>query len=426
MTENNRRVVITGLGVVAPNAIGLVEFEDSLRNHKSGIRHIPELEELKFGCQVGGVPQLTEEKINTYFTEEELMGMSQSMIYAGIASIEAYKDSGLEVPDRNSDEVNWDTGAILGTGVASIDIVASTVVPKVNAGKTLRMGSTLIEKIMCSATSAKIAGIFALGNNVSTNSSACTTGSEAVIYAYHRIKSGLADKMFAGGTESYSPYIWSGFDSMRVLNKNYNDTPEKASRPMSASAGGFIPGSGSGILFLEELESAQKRDARIYAEILAGFLNCGGHRQGGSITAPNPIGVQKNIRTCLEAAKLHPEEVDYINGHLTATFADPIEINNWHKGLKLPENIFPYVNSTKSLVGHCLGAAGGIECVATILQLHGEFIHGSANCEDLHEKIHPYEQYIVQKTKKKSIQVAMKSSFGFGDVNGSLAFRKWS
>ena len=426
MTESSRRVVITGLGVVAPNAIDLAEFEDALMNHKSGIRHIPELEELKFGCQVGGVPNLPEEKINTYFNEEELMGMSQSMIYAGIASIDAYRDAGLEVPDHNSDEVNWDTGAIMGTGVASIDIVANTIIPKMNIGKASRMGSSIVEKIMCSATSAKIAGIFALGNNVTTNSSACTTGSEAVIYAYARIKSGLADKMFAGGTESYSPYIWSGFDSMRVLNKNLNHSPEKASRPMSASAGGFIPGSGSGILFLEELESARKRNAKIYAEILAGFLNCGGHRQGGSMTAPNPISVQKNIRSCLQAAKIDPEEVNYVNGHLTATFADPVEINNWHKGLNLPESIFPYVNSTKSLIGHCLGAAGGIECVATILQLHGGFLHGSLNCEDLHEKIQPYEKYVVQQTIKKDLHVAMKSSFGFGDVNGSLAFRKWS
>ena len=424
--EQNKRVVVTGMGVVAPNAIGLDNFEDALRNSKSGIRFIPELEELKFGCQVGGIPPNIDGVLNDYFIQEELLGMSEGMIYTGIAAIDAYKDAGLQVPAYNSGEVNWDTGAMVGTGLGSIDVIAKTIIPQVDSGRVARMGSTVVEKTMCSSISAKLAGIFALGNNVTTNSSACTTGAEAIIYSYHRIKSGQAEKMLAGGTEIGSPYLWSGFDSMRVLNKNFNDSPDKASRPMSQTADGFIPSAGSGILFLESLRSAEKRGACIYTEILGGTLNCGGHRLGGSMTAPNPVAVQKNIKDCVKMAEISPQEIDYINGHLTATFADPIEINNWSTALDLVGNRFPYINSTKSLIGHGLAAAGSMECVATILQLHKGFLHKSLNCEDLHEKIKPFEEKVVRKTVNKDINIAMKSSFGFGDVNGSLIFKKWS
>ena len=425
MTEA-RRVVVSGMGVVAPNAIGLNDFENALRDGRSGIRFVPKLQELKFACQVGGIPPNVDGILNDYFTQEELLAMNEGMIYTGIAAIDAYRDAGLEVPEYNSDEVNWDTGAIIGTGLGSIDVIAETIIPKVDAGRVSRMGSTIVEKTMCSAVSAKLAGIFALGNNVSTNSSACTTGAEAIIYAYYRIKSGLAEKMLAGSTEISSCYLWSGFDSMRVLNRNSNDAPEKASRPMSQTAGGFVPGSGSGILFLESLASAQKRGARIYAEILGGSLNCGGHRLGGSMTAPNPVSVQRNIKSCIEMAGIDPEDIDYINGHLTATFADPVEIANWSKSLNRVGRKFPYVNSTKSLIGHGISAAGSIESIATIIQLYKGFIHRSLNCEDLHEKIKPFEERVAHETINKDINIAIKSSFGFGDVNGSLIFKKWS
>ncbi len=424
--DQNRRVVISGLGVIASNGVGLNNFEDALRNGKSGIKFIPELRELKFNCQVGGVPQNVDERLHDYFTEGDLIGMGKAMIYTGIAALDAYTDAGLKIPEYDSDEINWDTGAIVGTGLGGIDVISETIIPKVDAGKTSRMGSSIVEKTMCSSITAKLAGLLALGNNVTTNSSACSTGTEAIIHSYHRIKSGQAERMLAGGTEISSPYLWSGFDSMKVLNKNFNDAPEQASRPMSQTASGFIPGSGSGVLFLESLTSAEKRGARIYAEILSGTLNCGGHRLGGSMTAPNSVGVQKNIRTCLEMAGVAPEEIDYINGHLTATSFDPIEIDNWSKALNLTGNKFPYINSTKSLIGHGLGAAGGIESIATILQLFNGFLHKSLNCEDLHEKIQPYEEKVLRETKNKSIQIAIKSSFGFGDVNASLIFKKWS
>ena len=220
--------------------------------------------------------------------------------------------------------------------------------------------------------------------------------------------------------------MWAGFDSMRVLNSKSNDAPEKGSRPMSQSAAGFVPGAGGAVLFLESLESAKERGARIYAEILAGFLNCGGQRMGGSMTAPNSAGVQRNLKTCLKLAGIEGKQIDYINGHLTSTFADPLEIENWARALDLEPEKLPYINSTKSLIGHGLGAAGAVESLATVLQLHKGFVHASLNCTDLHEKIKPYEKSVVQKTKPVNLQIAAKSSFGFGDVNGSLIFKAWN
>ena len=421
-----RRVVISGMGVIAPNATSLAEFEEALKLGKSGIKFIEELKELNFACQVAGIPPNLDDKVSDYFTQEDLIGMTNNSIYTGIAAIDAYKDAGLTPPMYDSKEVNSDTGAVIGTGLGAIDFVESTVIPKISQGKTKHLGSSAVEKTMASSVSAKIAGLLALGNNVTTNSSACTTGIEAIIHAYNQIRFGLAEKMLAGGTECASPYLWGGFDAMRILNRVSNDDPEKASRPMGKHAAGFVPGAGSGILFLESLDSAQKRETTIYAEVLGGSLNCGGHRLGGSMTAPNSIAVQDNMTATIEMAGIKPEEIDYINGHLTSTFADPVEINNWSTALGLPVDRFPLINSTKSMIGHCIAAAGSIECIATLLQMNKGFVHKSLNCDELHDDIQPYEKSVVKEMQKQNMNIAMKSSFGFGDVNGSMIFKKWS
>jgi 3-oxoacyl-(acyl-carrier-protein) synthase len=423
--SDNRRVVVTGLGVITPNGHGLDEFANSLRNGKSGIRFLPHLQELNFACQVGGIPQDTDKKFAQYFSAESLMAMNEAMRYAGMASIDAWKDAGLKVPELEDDNVNWDTGAIIGAGLGGMDTIGNLVVPKVNDKKVRRMGSTAVEQTMGSSVSAKVGGLLAIGNQLTSNSSACNTGTEAIIDAYYKIKHGYADKMLAGGVEGSSPYNWGGFDAMKVLNGSSNDAPEKASRPMSASTGGFVPGSGAGILYLETLESAEKRGARIYAEILGGALNCGGQRMGGSMTAPNSTSVQKCIKTAMGYAGIKSEDIDYINGHLTGTMADPKEVNNWAKALDVSPDKFPYINSTKSMIGHCLGAAGSIESVGAILQLYNGFIHKSLNCEDLHEEIKPFAASVVQETINVELNIVAKASFGFGDVNGCLIFKKW-
>lgn len=420
------RVVITGLGIVSPNGHGIEAFETALRKGESGIRFIPKLEELKFGCQVAGVPQNIDELCKNYFTEEQLLAMNSGIKHASIAAIDAWKDAGFDVPADDAEYVDWDTGAIVGTGIGGMDTIAERVVPFTAAGKSRLLGSTAVEQVMVSGISAKISGLLALGNQVTTNSSACSTGTEAILDATYRIRYGHAKRMLAGGSEGASPFIWSGFDAMRVLNRRRNEEPAKASRPMSASAAGFIPGSGAGILMLENLDSALERGAKIYAEIIGGAVNCGGHRMGGSMTAPSPTGVQRCIQDALKDAGIDGSEVDAINGHLTATFADPYEIQNWAAALGRSQDNFPLINATKSLIGHSLGAAGGLESIASILQVNKGFVHGSVNCEDLHEKLLPYSDSIVQQTKEiPNLKIQAKASFGFGDVNTCILYKKW-
>ncbi len=421
-----KRVVITGMGVAAPNAHGLEDFAVALREGRSGIRHIRELAELNFACQVGGIPENFEAVRRSYFDHEKLMSINDNIGYASVAAIDAWRDAGFTVPEGDGEVVDWDTGVILGSGIGGMDTIARTVVPMVNEGRVRRMGSRIVEQVMNSGTSARIAGLLALGNQVTSNSSACSTGNEAIIEAMWRIRAGLAKRMLAGGSEGASPYIWSGFDAMRVICRKFNDEPERASRPMSATAAGFVPGAGGAVLVLEELETARRRGVRIYAEIAGGAVNCGGQRRGGSMTAPNPEGVRRCILGALADAAVSPGEIQAINGHLTATYADPMEVKNWSATLERPPADFPYINSTKSLIGHCLGAAGAIESVAVVLQLQRGFLHPSLNSEDIHPEIAAFADKVPQRAMDMpELRVIAKAGFGFGDVNSCLIFRKW-
>lgn len=413
------------MGVVAPNGHGLVKFEEALRKGRSGIRFFPQLKELNFSCQIGGMPENFEEVRRSYFDHEKLLSLNDNIGYISVSAVDAWRDAGFTYSD-NSDEVYWDTGAVLGCGIGGMDTIAGRVVPMVSEGKTRRLGSRIVEQVMNSGTSARVGGLLGLGNQVTSNSAACSTGTEAIINAVERIRAGLAKRMLAGGSEGASPYIWAGFDAMRVIARKFNDEPEQGSRPMSASANGFVPGAGGAILVLEELETARDRGARIYAEILGGDVNCGGQRNGGSMTAPNPEGVQRCIRRAMVDAQITPDEIDAINGHLTATFADPHEVENWSKALERGPQDFPYINSTKSMIGHCLGASGAIESVAVVLQLYNGFLHPSINCEDVHPEIDAFSGRIPnQALSCPDLKVMAKASFGFGDVNSCLIFKKW-
>ncbi|MBN2568534.1 MAG: beta-ketoacyl-[acyl-carrier-protein] synthase family protein [Deltaproteobacteria bacterium] len=421
----NRRVVVTGMGVVAPNGHGLDTFEQALREGRSGIRFHQKLQELNFGCQIGGVLDDFDDVRKSYFDHEKLLSINDNIGYASVAALDAWRDAGFEL-DEASDKVHWDTGAIIGCGIGGMDTIAEKVVPGINEGKVRRLGSRIVEQVMNSGPSARVGGLLGLGGQVTSNSSACSTGTEALVDALWKIRFGLAERMLAGGSEGASPYIWGGFDAMRVIARKYNDEPEKGSRPMSATANGFVPGAGGAVLVLEELETALKRNARIYAEIVGGTVNSGGQRNGGSMTAPNPESVQRCIREAMADAKIGPEEIDAINGHLTATFADPMEVKNWAMALGTKPENFPFINSTKSMIGHCLGAAGAIESVASVLQLYKGFLHPSINCEDIHPDIEPYGDKIPQQVKEyPELKTLAKASFGFGDVNSCLIFKKW-
>ncbi|MGM0933063.1 MAG: beta-ketoacyl-[acyl-carrier-protein] synthase family protein [Bacteroidota bacterium] len=422
MTE--KRVVITGMGVVAPNATNLPDFNDAIRNGRCGITHHQELADLNFGCQVAGQPEVTDEILQQYFSPLELRGLNSSgIIYGTIAGTDAWKDAGLTFSEKENPD--WDSGIIFGTGILGVDKFREAI-QLIDAGKTRRLGSTSVLQTMASGISAFLGSKLGCGNQVTTNSSACTTGTEAVLMGYDRIKSGKAKRMLVGSCNDHGPYVWGGFDAMRILPHNFNNDPKSASRPMSATAAGFVPGSGAGALVLEEYESAKERGAKIYAEVLGGAVNSGGQRGGGSMTAANNAGVQRCIQEAIDDSRISAEDIDVINGHLTATTRDATEIVNWKTALGSGKDNFPYINSLKGMTGHCLSAAGSIECVASVLQLKNNFIFGNINCDDLHPDIQGVisPERIPRITKERPFNILAKASFGFGDVNAVVVFKK--
>lgn len=425
---NSRRVVITGMGVVAPNGIGLKAFETALREGHSGITFQEDLERLKFSCQVGGVPAVDENLKASYFTPLQMKTLkSLSIIYGCMAAIDAWADAGFTKEREEDSPPDWDTGCLFGSGLTGIEVLRESIY-KIDDLNVRRLGSTIVEQTMGSGISAHIGGLLGLGNQVTTNSSACSTGTEAIIMGYEKVAGGHAKRMVVGSCDSPGPYVWGGFDSMRVLNRKSNEAPEKASRPMSATASGFVPGSGAGAMILEDMESAQERGATIYAEVLGGYINSGGQRNGGTMTAPNSEGIQRCIQGALATSGVKAGEVDAISGHLTSTMGDVLEVNNWSVALDRKGTDFPLIHSMKSMVGHCLGAAGAIECVGVALQLFHNFIHPSINCEDLHPEIAAVidESRVPRLTKEDAgIDIFAKSSFGFGDVNSCMLFKKY-
>lgn len=421
----SKRVVVTGLGVVSSIGIGIEPFLESIKSGKSGLKYKPEYEELKFGCQVSGNPDFDWSSLEEYLSDVTLYGLkSESIAYALKAAFDAWKDAGNAV---NNEEVDWETGCIIGSSVSDSYIIKNTI-QTVDAGNARKLGSRVVEQVMNSGATAYITGILGLGNISMSNSVACATGTQSIILGYEQIMMGNAKRMLVGSTEFMDPYIFGSFDSMRILPRKYNDNPTAASRPMSEDAAGFVPGSGAGALVLEDLDFALARGAKIYAEIIGTSNNSGGQRNGGSMTAPSPEGIKRCIQDAVRKAKINPEDIDLISGHLTATRADAMEVKNWKEALNLSKENFPLINSTKSMIGHCLSAAGSIESIGTILQIYYNFVHPTINLE------HPNEQIVdmigLEKMPNKLIEqevnLAAKANFGFGDINTCIIFSKYN
>ena len=419
----DKRIVITGLGIVSPNGVGLDNFINALKNGTSGIEYHEALKKLGFSCCIGGIPNVSEELKRNYFTELQLKNFNSSgILYGCMAGVDAWKDAGFSITDNT----DYDSGTVFGAGTSGVEKFREAIY-KLDDKKVRRLGSTIVAQTMASGVSAYLGGILGLGNQVTTNSSACITGTEAILMGFDRIRAGRAKRMIVGSTSDHGPYLWGGFDALRVLTYKHNDSPETGSRPMSASASGFVPGSGAGAMVIESLESALERNATIYAEILGGEVNSGGQRNEGSMTAPNSEAVQRCIKNAIANSNITAKDIDAINGHLTATSKDFTEIDNWSKALNLKGNDFPYINSLKSMVGHCLSASGAIESVASVLQIHHNFIFPNINCEDVNEQITSLisEDKIPRNLIEKEVNIVAKASFGFGDVNGCLIFKKF-
>jgi 3-oxoacyl-(acyl-carrier-protein) synthase len=412
------------MGIVACNGVGLDAYREALFAGKSGISSSLAMKERGFGCHVAGVPDISAQTADGYFNPELLRNSNVSMKYAVIAAVDCWRDAGLP-PYAPDSPVDWKTAAIVGSSLGGIDTIGELVVPETNAGRVRHLGSSAAERAMASCASACVGGVLGLGGQVTTNSSACSTGTEAIVSGFWSIREGRVDRVLAGSAEASSLYTWAFLDSLRVTTRRSNDQPQAASRPLSASAGGFVPAGGSGMLMLESLDSARARGARIYAEVLGGHCNSGGQRNGGSITASNPEGIERCVRGALEVAKIAPDEIDYINGHLTGTGGDAKEIRCLASALARPLSQMPWVNATKSMVGHGLGASGSIESVATVLQLAHRFVHPSINCEDFHPEIAELRPRVPQAAIQAECRIALKTSFGFGDVNSCVIFRRW-
>lgn len=420
----SRRVVVTGLGVLSPNGVGVPAFLQAIQNGVSGIRFVPKYEALKFNCRVAGVPEFNWEDLRNYLPEVTFHGLRSIGIGYGVkAALDAWTDAGFSV---ENDKTLWDTGCIFGSSVADTDVIKYAI-EKVDAKESKKLGSRVVEQIMGSGITAYVAGRLGLGNRTISNSAACATGTQAIVMGYEYIKNGAAKRMLVGSSEHVDQYIFGTFDSMRVLSRKFNDHPEQASRPMSQSANGFVPGSGAAALMLEDMQYALERKATIYAEIVGAATNSGGQRCGGTMTAPNPEGIIQCINTALADGNVHPDAIDLISGHLTATAADRLEIQNWAAALGRKEENFPAINSLKSMVGHCLSAAGSIEAVAVVLQLMHDFIHPNVNLEDPDPEIVRITGANLPVTMvKKKINTIAKANFGFGDVNTCLIFSKFT
>lgn len=416
------RVVITGLGIVAPNAIGKDNFIAALKAGKSGIKFHKELADLKFSCQVAGTPLVTQQHIDKYFTPLEQRELSATgLIYGGIAGQEAWFDAGLKF-NENPDQ---DAGIVFGTGILGVDKLKEAF-DKIDAKNVRRLGSHSVIQTMASGVSAFLNQKIGFGNRVLTNSSACATGTEALILGFEHIQSGKTKTMLVGSCSDSGPYIWGGFDALRILPYQYNDNPQEASRPFAENAAGFVPSSGAGALVIEDFESAKKRGAKIYAEILGGEINSGGQRQGGTMTAPNSNAVVSCISRTIENAGIRPQDIDAINAHLTATKMDATEIENWSKALNRKGKDFPHINSLKGMIGHGLAACGSMELVASVLQLSEGFIFKNLNAEPIHFDIKALisEDKIPLETIDYQVNVLAKASFGFGDVNACVVLKK--
>ena len=421
----NNRVVITGIGVVAPNALGAADFEVALKEGRSGIRFFEESQSLNFRCQIAARPLITDAYKARYFDDYYQNKLeNKAIIYACLAGFEAWENAGLSY---SNDQIDFDSGMVIGSGALGMDSTTADIWSKIISGNNKRLGSRAIPQCMSSGAAAYLNKILGLGNRVLSNSSACITGTESVLLGYEHLKLGKAKRMLCGSTEGDGIFIWGAFDAMRILTSDSNEDPTNGSRPMCDSSVGFVPGSGSGAMVLETLESAQSRGAKIYAEILGTYVNSGGLRDGGSMTAPNLNAVIQCMKNSLREAKVASNEIDLISGHLTGTKGDSTEIKNWKKALGGAQDKFPLINTPKSMIGHCIAGAGSIELVATLIQMEKSFVHGNYNIKKVNPDITaeiPLER-IPMKTVHKEINTAIKANFGFGDLNCSIVLRKW-
>jgi len=410
-----RRVVVTGLGCVSPVGNTVAQSWANILAGKSGIDLISKFDASSFNCRIAG--EVKGFEVETYISAKEARTMD-SFIHFGIAAAsQAIADSGLPTLDALSDELATRIGCLIGSGIGGLPMIEST------HADFLQRGARRISPFFVPSTIVNmIAGHVAIRNGFKGPNlaivSACTTGLHCIGDAGRMIEYDDADVMIAGGSEAtVSPLGIGGFAAMRALSTR-NDDPQTASRPWDRDRDGFVLGEGAGVMVLEEYEHAKARGAKIYAE-LAGFGMSG---DAGHMTAPNLDGPRRAMLNALRNAGVNPDQVDYLNAHGTSTPLGDLNESNAIKAALGDHAKKMVVNSTKSMTGHLLGGAGGIESVFTVLALYHQKSPPTINLFNQDSECDL--DYCANTARDMKIDVALKNNFGFGGTNGSLVFKR--
>ena len=420
---DGKRVVISGIGLVTPLGIGQSKNWNNLISGESGINFLNSFDASDLTCRIGGeIPSgpSSEGKLDLdeWLNIKEQRKLDRFIMLGLVAANEAIRDSNIEI---SNEEILKKTGVIVGSGIGGLKTISETSILLEEKGPR-RISPFFIPSSLINLISGQISIKYGFKGPNHSVVTACSTGSHAIGDAYRIISNCEADIMIAGGAEAAICKLGvAGFAAARALSTSFNDNPKEASRPWDKNRDGFVMGEGAGILVLEELEHAKKRGAKIYAEIIGYGMSGDAYH----ITAPEPsgTGALSAMNNALKNAKLNPEKIDYINAHGTSTpLGDLIELQAVSKLLN--NNVSHLLmSSTKSSIGHLLGAAGAVEAIFSILSMQNNVAPPTIN---LHEKADEGKDFnLVPNTSiKKNINYSLSNSFGFGGTNASLVFKK--
>jgi 3-oxoacyl-[acyl-carrier-protein] synthase II len=413
-----KRVVITGLGVISPVGTGKEEFWNSLVAGKSGIGPITSFDATEYAARIAGEVQnfdVTKFGID----RKDARHMDRSTQFAVAATKLALDDSKIDLDSEDRDRI----GTVVGSGIGGIETLHNLYKGLFDKGPS-RVNPFVVPKMIGNMASGQVSIVFGLRGHCASIVTACATGTNSIGDAYRMIQRGELDAAVAGGTEAaVSPGAVAGFAAMKALSTR-NDDPQHASRPFDKDRDGFVMGEGSGIVVLEELEHALKRGAHIYAEI-GGY---GSNADAYHITAPAPEGIQqgKCMQLAIDDAGLKASDVDYINAHGTST-----HLNDLNESLAIARVFGDHakevlVSSTKSMTGHLLGAAGAIEAIASVLTIETSVVHPTVNFVESEEELQALGlNYVPGQAVQANVDVAISNSFGFGGHNATLLFKKY-
>ena len=412
---SRRRVVVTGLGVVSPVGNTVPEAWSNLIAGRSGIGLITKFDASAFACKIAG--EVRNFDLESYISAKEARAMDTFIHYGIAAAMQAVADSGLKTGDALGEEEATRIGCVIGSGIGGLPMIEGTHTEYVNRGPR-RISPFFVPASIINMTAGHVSIRYGFkGPNIAIVT-ACTTGLHCIGEAGRMIEYGDADVMIAGGSEAtVSPLGIGGFAAMRAMSTR-NDDPTTASRPWDKDRDGFVLGEGGGVMVLEEYEHAKARGAKIYAE-LAGF---GMSADAGHMTAPNMDGPRRAMASAMRNAGVNPDQVDYLNAHGTSTPLGDINESNAIKAALGEHAYKTVVNSTKSMTGHLLGGAGGIESVFTVLAIHHQKSPPTINIFNQDPECDL--DYCANTARDVKIDVAVKNNFGFGGTNGTLVFKR--